>query len=410
MKLVKILSLAAIAAIAAMALVGTSSAFAKGAVLLCKEQKLECQNPWASPVTIVVHATEPKLLTSAGTFVCEKSLAEITLLQAKLESLILGHILSLSFEGNCHIINTQIFCTVTVSEVGGISITHGPNKLEWIARTVPHLLGETSMNTIANVKCGGTLINCTYELGEETEMTATNGEGDITLVANEAELKRSKGFCPETSKWDATYLTLAVGSWLESSSASPEPHPVLLCEKQELECKSPWPNPTTRVAHATSPKLLSSIGTVECEKSLAEITLLNTAAESILAHVLSLSFEGNCKLGSTKCTVTVSEVGGISVEHGPNKLEWIAKPVPLSLGETSMNTKANVKCGFLINCTYEGGEETETTATNGAEGDITLVANEAPLKRSKGFCPETSKWDATYLTLASLAGDLWLES
>jgi len=72
-----------------------------------------------------------------------------------------------------------------------------------------------------------------------------------------------------------------------------------------------------------------------------------------------------------------------------------------------MNTVANVKCGFLINCTYIGAEKTLTTLTNGPNGDIVLTANEAELTRKEGFCPATSKWDATYL---SLVGGLWLES
>ena len=126
------------------------------------------------------------------------------------------------------------------------------------------------------------------------------------------------------------------------------------------------------------------------------MTLLNTAAESILAHVLSLKFEGNCHLNATACTVTVSEVGGISFEHGPNGLEWLGKPVALALGETSMNTIANFRCGFLINCTYTLGEETEMTVTDSAEGEATMAAEKAPPKRSAGFCPATSEWDATY--------------
>jgi hypothetical protein len=180
---------------------------------------------------------------------------------------------------------------------------------------------------------------------------------------------------------------------------------VLLCEKAELKCTTPWKSPVTLKATATSPKLLSSIGTVECEKSDIEVTLLQEALKELqLAHILALSFTGNCKLGSTACTVKVETLGGISVTHGPNPLEWRGLGVKLLA-----NTSANVKCGFLINCTYSVGEEgeVETVATNDAEGKGTTVANEEVLKRSSGFCPETSKWDATYKD--SMAG-LWLES
>jgi len=205
----------------------------------------------------------------------------------------------------------------------------------------------------------------------------------------------------------AAVAAMAAMALIGASMASAEPNSALLCEKAELECEDPWPDPTTIVAHATNPKLLSSVGTVECEKSLAELTLLNTAAASILAHVLSLKFEGNCHLGGTACTVTVSEVGGISIEHGANKLEWLGRPVALPLGETSMNTIANFKCGLLINCTYTLGEETAMTLTNNAEGEATMAAEKAPLKRTTGFCPATSEWDATYKWLGT---GLWLES
>jgi len=205
----------------------------------------------------------------------------------------------------------------------------------------------------------------------------------------------------------AAVAAFAAMAFIGASSASAVTTAVQLCKNPELACENPWPNPTTIVGHATSPKLLSSVGTVECEKSLAEITLLNTLAKLILGHILSLSFEGNCHLGSTKCEVTVKETGGITIEHGANTLEWKGRAVALLLGATPMNTIANVHCGFLINCTYIGGEETTTVTTNNAEGVATVTAEKAPLKRSEGFCPATSEWDATYVGLGT---GLWLES
>jgi len=196
-------------------------------------------------------------------------------------------------------------------------------------------------------------------------------------------------------------------AFIGASSASASATSVQLCKSPELECENPWPNPTTIVAHATNPKLLTSVGTLECERSLIELTLLNTLAKLILAHVLSLKFEGNCHLGSTQCTVTVSEVGGISITHGANPLEWIGRPVSLPLGETPMNTVMNKKCGFLVNCTYTWGEETETTITNSAEGGVTLVFNEVELRRTSGFCSEITQWDAMYVGLGT---GYWLES
>jgi hypothetical protein len=216
MKLVQTISLSAIAAIAAMAFIGTSSAFAEGAVLLCQNQELNCTNPWPNGTSSVMHATNPLLKTSLGTITCEKSLLELTLLQSELKTLQLAHVLWLSFEGNCHL-GKSTPCEIPVKEVGGVSFTHGANPLEWVGVPVPLPLGETAMNTVFYVKCKSGF-DCTYELGEETPIIVTNGaEGDITLAAKEAPLEKFKGlFCPATSKWNATYLSLVGGLWLES--------------------------------------------------------------------------------------------------------------------------------------------------------------------------------------------------
>jgi hypothetical protein len=198
---------------------------------------------------------------------------------------------------------------------------------------------------------------------------------------------------------------IAAMAFVGTSAALAETTGVLLCEKAELKCTTPWKSPVTLKATATNPKLLTSIGTLECEKSAVEVTLLQpTLAALQLAHILALNFTGNCHLGSTKCTLTVQQLGGISITHGPNPLEWRGVGVKLLT-----NTAINMKCGFLVNCTYEFGEtgEVEMTATNDAEGKGTTVINEEPLKRSSGFCPETTKWDATYTD--GMAG-LWLKS
>jgi hypothetical protein len=210
MKIVKVFSLAAVAAIVVLAFVGTSSTLASGSFLLCKKAELECKNPWLTPVTWVGHATKPKLLTNIGTIECDKSLIELTLLQTQLAKLQLAHILSLTFEGNCHLGATK--CTVTVERLGGMSVTHGPNPLEWVG-----ILAKLISNTAKTLKCGF-LLNCAYEVEEgEVETTATNNaEGEVTMVANEAELNTSSGFCPEISKLDVTYVGLGTGLWIES--------------------------------------------------------------------------------------------------------------------------------------------------------------------------------------------------
>jgi len=209
----------------------------------------------------------------------------------------------------------------------------------------------------------------------------------------------------------AAVAAVAAMAFVGTSSAFAEKG-VLLCEKLELECKTPWKDtvegeitkPVTVTGNAVSPKLLSSIGTVECEKSEAVLSILQLKlAELQLAHLLKLTFTGNCHLGKTECKVTVGSTGGVSITHGVNPLEWIGIPVELE----GKNTEATVTCGALINCTYIGGAETETVATNSETGQATLTATKAPLKKTKGLCPSVSEWDATYKD--EMAG-LWLES
>lgn len=198
-------------------------------------------------------------------------------------------------------------------------------------------------------------------------------------------------------------------AFVGSSSAWAEATSVVLCKTAELPCEGSnrWPNPTSVVAHATNPKLLSSAGTVECEKSLIEVTLLNSLAKLIVGHVLSLSFEGNCHLGGTTCTVTVKELGGVTITHGANPLEWTGRAMDLPLESSSMRTRVNVHCGFLINCTYMPEAETVTSASNSASGEVSVAAEKAALERKEGFCPAFNEFDATYFALGA---GLWLES
>jgi len=209
----------------------------------------------------------------------------------------------------------------------------------------------------------------------------------------------------------AAVTAMAAMAFVGASTASADAENIVLCKNAELVCKSPFPNPTTIVAHAENPKLLATgIGTVECEKSLAEVKLLNKLDKLIEGHIETLTFEGNCHLGGTGCTVTVaSEHGSLSFTK-IGALEASAVAVPLYLGPEKtepMLTNATVKCGFFINCTYSDAGEPLLKAHSLENGETHLLANETVLSEGKGFlCPETSKWDANYLTL----GKMWIES
>ncbi len=208
----------------------------------------------------------------------------------------------------------------------------------------------------------------------------------------------------------AAIAAMAAMAFIGASSASADPEHIVLCEIPDLFCeeenqkeekvKRAFPNPTTIIGHATSPKLLSSVGTVECEKSLAELTLLNTLSTLILGHILSLSFEGNCHLGGTTCSVTVGETGGISfTKTGPLTASAVGVGLPLT-GLPTMLTKATVKCAGFINCTYDDSTAPLLSVSSTAGGVTSMVANKTKLGNGTGFlCPETSEWDAEYVAL-----------
>jgi hypothetical protein len=182
-----------------------------------------------------------------------------------------------------------------------------------------------------------------------------------------------------------------------ASSASANSTYIVLCEKAELECESPFPNPTSTVGHAIEPKLLTSLGTTVCENSLAELTLLNTLSSLLVAHVLSLTFNG-CRLGKTKCEVTVNTLGLVS---------YTKTGALTANAKSTGGTKATVKCGSLINCKY-GGEPTLSVHSS-ESGETTLLATETTILTEEGekfICPNTSKWVATYTAL----GTMWIES
>jgi hypothetical protein len=195
-----------------------------------------------------------------------------------------------------------------------------------------------------------------------------------------------------------------------ASSASADAENIVLCKNAELVCLNPFPNPTTIKAKATNPKLLSSGGTVECEKSDTEVTLLNTLSKLIEGHILKLSFEGKCERNKVEsCTVTVGETGGLSfTKIGP--LEASAKGITLYLGPNKtepMLTKATVKCGSFINCTYNDANEPLLKVTSLANGVTHVKAEKAVLSNSGGFlCPTTSEWDAEYVA----EGTMYVES
>ena len=210
----------------------------------------------------------------------------------------------------------------------------------------------------------------------------------------------------------AALTAMVVMAFVGVPAASADTGTIVVCENSKLECESPLVTEIVKLKkgeeiigedtvsqiHGTAvkPNLLSSLGTVECEKSLANITVLNELAASLTGHVTELSFTGNCHLGGTECKVTTELLGDMSFTHGKEPLEALAK--------STGGTEVRVKCGSFINCLY-GGEPT-LKAHSDKEGKTELLTNETGLT-GKGFlCPSTAKWDAVY----KASGTMYIES
>ena len=198
----------------------------------------------------------------------------------------------------------------------------------------------------------------------------------------------------------AVVTAMAAMAFVGASTASANPETIVLCEAAELECGKPFAKKTTITSHATNPKLYSTVGIVECKESLSEVELLNELSALGVAHVKALTFAGECHLEKTACTVTTVSKGDLSF----TKSGALSANVLAIKNAKEEETATNVKCGFLVNCTYSGSPKLTISSTAG--GETVLVAAKAKLERSSGFCPATSEWEAKYVSL----GAQWIES
>jgi len=144
-----------------------------------------------------------------------------------------------------------------------------------------------------------------------------------------------------------------------------------------------------KLRKGTVAKLETSVGTVTCAQSS---TVGETAEESgaPLDGTLTTLIFGECKLGSTACTVTVQNLPylmqGEEIEPGNGTL--------VTSNGGSGEPQANVKCGAFINCNYTQKELT----LNGEGGSPAILRVEkVELTRLGGFiCPKGAVANAEY--------------
>jgi len=158
-------------------------------------------------------------------------------------------------------------------------------------------------------------------------------------------------------------------------------------------------------ATATDPTLVSSLGTVLCEKSLTHIDVEGTSGSPLKGTVLELTFV-NCNLGGTACTVTVERLpylGLLTATSGGNGTLTVESG-------GSGNPRALVDCGSSALKCFFGAEKTKLAVTGG--NPATAKANGIEFEREGGsgfLCPASSKWNATY-TLTEPAEAMFVEA
>jgi hypothetical protein len=157
---------------------------------------------------------------------------------------------------------------------------------------------------------------------------------------------------------------------------------------------SPCGSPTTSVHEVSvgKAKLLTSIGTTECNALFSSTTVGGEAKVQIL--------EGNftyteCTLGGSKCTATE--------ENGPSEIK-----VEKTAAETAKVTGeglVHLVCGTSIDCSYNGtnlvGTGKGPLISTQANGEVS-ISEAATTKEAGGFlCPKSAKLDITTSPLSA---------
>jgi hypothetical protein len=202
MKLVKTLGLITVAAVASMAFLGASASADSTHIVLCKKAELNCKDSFPNPTTIAGHASDPKLLTSVGTVLCPEGHIKLEILNT-LSTEITAHLTELTFLPQCKL-GPFFNCTLETTVLDLFFFTKSGALTASVASD-----GKPNIHVVC-----GEAMDCTF--GGKPALSASSTAGGVTtLVSNEAELTKTGGNCPSTSKLDATYTMLGA-MWIES--------------------------------------------------------------------------------------------------------------------------------------------------------------------------------------------------
>ncbi len=169
-----------------------------------------------------------------------------------------------------------------------------------------------------------------------------------------------------------------------------------LCKADESPCVAT--NQITSM-HETSVgrvKLLSSIGTTQCEVLLTGNATELTEAGSPLMISGSFTYT-NCELGGSNCTLTE--------EGGPAEIKVLKEGHETA--KVTYEYLVHLTCGGFIDCSYNGVGLTGTakgpllSAQVPDNGEVTLTGQETTKEAGGFLCPKTAKLDITTTPLTA---------
>lgn len=216
----------------------------------------------------------------------------------------------------------------------------------------------------------------------------------------------------------AAMVATAAIALIGTATASAADSEIVLCKSLVEHPKlcpegAHWPQGTRLVALATNPKVVTSIGTIECEDGIIEAGLGNEMGKTISITIdkIELGKLPTPKLGEgcsvcTKGIHATVPTGGTFEVFEPDhfflntEIKFVAKGCPL--GITCEYTTKEFKSFIDL-------DSVEHPDFPGVKKDVILVRTTLT-RVGGGFCPATAEWTADYiLTLATFKEEthLW---
>jgi len=177
-------------------------------------------------------------------------------------------------------------------------------------------------------------------------------------------------------------------------AASAMAEPTALCKADENPCSEANLIASVHETSVGKAKVLTSLGTVECNALFASTSVGAPGAPQILKGNFTYS---NCELGGASCTATG--------ENGPAELKVLREGHETA--KVTYEYLVHLVCYKTIDCSYTGASLEGTakgpllSAQESDNGEVAL-SGQSLTKEAGGFlCPKTAKLDITTTPLTA---------